>query len=218
MAERKGSVDAPAAARPGRPRSVRADRAILKATLELLAEAGYAGMSVEAVAARAGVGKTTIYRRWPSKDDLIIAAIESLHAEVPIVEVGNLRAAMLALVQNTLSDRRSALITHLFARLVGEATVNPALWQVFETLTVRPRFDAMITLIEHAIDRGELRDDADPWLMLDLLAGALFFRLLVTSRLTATPPEYPERLLETLWQGIGTPSAARPEAADERAP
>ena len=79
--------------KPGRPRSARAHQAILAAALALLAEEGFEAMSMEGVAALAGVGKSTIYRRWASKEELLIEAVSSIHAEAPIVDTGNIRAS-----------------------------------------------------------------------------------------------------------------------------
>ena len=75
-AEQAVPLEEAAAKGPGRPRDPEADRAILEATIEILGEEGYEGLSIEGVAARAGVGKTTIYRRWTSKAELVVAAIQ----------------------------------------------------------------------------------------------------------------------------------------------
>ncbi|MGH2503871.1 MAG: helix-turn-helix domain-containing protein, partial [Ktedonobacterales bacterium] len=78
--------------RPGRPRSAQADQAILDAALELIAQEGIQGMSIEGVAARAGVGKTTIYRRWPNKDALALDALRTVKPPIVSFDTGNLRS------------------------------------------------------------------------------------------------------------------------------
>src|SRR5260370_10613411 len=85
--------------KPGRPRSAQAHKAIIDATLELLAEEGFQGLSIEEVAARAGVGKTTIYRRWPSKDELVMEAIRQVQIDVPAIDIGNFRNDLAALIK-----------------------------------------------------------------------------------------------------------------------
>src|SRR5260370_18750172 len=85
--------------KPGRPRSAQAQKAIIDATLELLAEEGFQGLSIEAVAARAGVGKTTIYRRWSSKEELVMEAIRQVQIDVPVMDTGNFRNDLAALLQ-----------------------------------------------------------------------------------------------------------------------
>src|SRR5437764_14075432 len=95
-----------AARPPGRPRSERADKAIVDATLDLLAEeGGVTGVSIEAVAARAGVGKTTIYRRWPNKEALIIDALAALKEPFPVPRGDSARDDLVALAHAFVSDR-----------------------------------------------------------------------------------------------------------------
>src|SRR5438067_8052092 len=114
----------PATRKPGRPRSARAHRAILAAALALLAEEGFEAMSMEGVAARAGVGKSTIYRRWASKEALLIEAVSSIHAEAPIVDTGNIRDDLLALARAGLQGSPRSALVRLFPRLLSEAATN----------------------------------------------------------------------------------------------
>src|SRR5580704_13775479 len=85
--------------RPGRPRSEAAEQAIIEATLDVFAEKGFEGVCVELVAARAGVGKATIYRRWPNKEELLLAALGSLKSPYPEPEGGSVRDDLLAIVR-----------------------------------------------------------------------------------------------------------------------
>src|SRR5580692_10743847 len=113
--------------RPGRPRSERADRAIIEATLSLLAESGAAGLCIEKVAARAGVGKSTIYRRWPGKEDLLLHAMASL--KVPLPEPRgrsvreDLKAVLGAMAEQSADPGRS----REYALLLGEGAKYPRL-------------------------------------------------------------------------------------------
>src|SRR5690242_16002774 len=91
--------------RPGRPRSEQAEQAIIEATLDLFAEQGFEGVCVEAVAARAGVGKATIYRRWPNKEELLLAAFGSLKSPFPEPAGESVRDDLLAMVKVMCADK-----------------------------------------------------------------------------------------------------------------
>lgn len=185
--------------KPGRPRSAQADQAIVKATLEELAEVGFEALSIEAVAARAGVGKTTIYRRWPSKDDLVIAAVATIHVHVPVIDTGNLREDLLALVRGTLEiSSEYPLIQKLFLRAMSDLRDKPEIFQVLLDRMILPRFRRFIELIERAKARGEIRRDLDTYIVLSVITGPIFYEL-------------------TLGEGVFGASAAGGEPAAELA-
>ena len=188
--------------KPGRPRSARAHQAILDAALELLAEEGFEGMSVEGIAARAGVGKTTIYRRWATKEDVIIDAVRGIHAEVPVIDTGNLRDDLLTLAKGTQREGPRSAIERLLPRALSVAQTNPAVFEVYRERLIAPRLKVIRQLIERAIERGEVRADLDPQLVVDMFTGALFFRMLITSHVAPPPPDFAEQLVNTLWHGI----------------
>ena len=130
----------------GRPRSIEAHQAILHATLELFADEGFDAMSIEAIAERAGVGKTTIYRRWDSKEELMLDAARSLQAEFPIVDTGNLRDDMihlLKLVWDMISS--NSLLEKLYVRIIGESRANPDLFRLFYEHQLGPRLQHLST-------------------------------------------------------------------------
>jgi AcrR family transcriptional regulator len=144
----------------GRPRSIQSHQAILKATLELQAGEGIEGMSIEDVAARAGVGEATIYRRWASKDDLIIDAILALCADVPVIDTGNIRNDLITLMQKAFQARsRNPLFTKVVFKLVSEVESNPAIFQAFYSRIIAPRMQQLGELLERAQARGQLRPD-----------------------------------------------------------
>ncbi|HEY7349863.1 MAG TPA: TetR/AcrR family transcriptional regulator [Ktedonobacterales bacterium] len=189
--------------KPGRPRSAQANQAILRATLEELAEVGFEALSIEAVAARARVGKTTIYRRWPSKTELVLEAISVIHAEVPVIDTGSFRDDMLAMMRGAF-QLRTTLVEQLLFKAMGEVKSNPEVFQVFVARHVTPRFQAIYQMIERAKARGELRQDIDPALITSLMAGPFFFQALFTSILpTPTPsPDLAEKLVDAVLYGI----------------
>ena len=168
------------AAQRGRPRSQEADRAILTATVELLAERGLAAMSIEEVAARAGVGKTTIYRRWPSKGLLALDAfVASVREEQPLPDTGTLRgdllAALYAWVRAVTQTPMGSMLTGLIAEAQHDAELRGA-WRdrVIEPLRSQHRI-----MLDRAIARGEIPSGVDRDVVLDLFFGAAEHRLLL---------------------------------------
>ena len=162
--------------RPGRPRSEQAEQAIIEATLDLFAEQGFEGVCVEAVAARAGVGKATIYRRWPNKEELLLAAFGSLKSPYP--EPGGVCArddlvAMLSVMCADMADPRKA---RRYALLLGEGRKYPRLMERYTETVVRPRREAMRAVIRWGIESGELRADTDVEIAQLSLTGTVLAR------------------------------------------
>lgn len=191
----------------GRPRSVESHQAILDATLELLAEEGMQGTSIEAIAARAGVGKTTIYRRWSTKDELFDEALGEFHIHMQIVDTGHFREDLLT----SLRDIQQHLDTHpllkgLFLRVIGEAQTRPELMQIFYEQVFAKRIGHVINFFAQAQVRGELRRDLEPFFIATLILGPLLHNLLVGSLLPIpySRQKLPERILDAVLQGIGT--------------
>ena len=164
---------------PGRPRSEASHQAIIEATLELLIEVGYGSLTMEAVRARAGVGKATIYRRWSSKEELVRDAIVFLHDEFETPDTGSLRGDYEALAK-VVRASASRGGTTLMPRLLGEAVNDPELFAIFRANLVEPRRAALRTVLERAVARGEIREGLDLELVLDLFAGPAVYRLLIT--------------------------------------
>jgi AcrR family transcriptional regulator len=171
-----------AAARPiGRPRDERANRAILQATLELIAERGVHGFRTEDVAARARVGKGAIYRRHPSKDDLVMAAVAALvDEEIVVPDTGSTRADLLALMREAVELYRGSLPGRLMPNLVSAMAQRPELALIVREGFLTRRRLALTEVLRRGVDRGDLRPDVDLELVLDVLGGPLFYRLLIT--------------------------------------
>ena len=168
------------ATRVGRPRSPEADTAILDAATDLFIELGWDGLTMEGVAARAGVGKATIYRRYPCKVDLLMAAAERIgEKKGPVPNTGTLRGDLRVLALNyrrmlTASDAGRAIPVTLAA-----ASRAPEVCAAHRDY-IRERRAESAVVLERAIERGELRDEADVGLVLDLLAAPLFYRVFVS--------------------------------------
>ena len=159
--------------RPGRPRSEQAEQAIIEATLDLFAEQGFEGVCVEAVAARAGVGKATIYRRWPNKEELLLAAFGSLKSPFPEPKGVSVRDDLLAMVEVMCADKADPRKARRYALLLGEGEKYPRLMARYKETVVQPRRDAMRAVIRRGIQTGELRADTDVEIAMLSLTGAI---------------------------------------------
>ncbi|MEH1944376.1 MAG: TetR/AcrR family transcriptional regulator [Nostoc sp.] len=186
----------------GRPRSIQADRAILQATLDLLAEVGYESMSIEAIASRAGVGKTTIYRRYTSKEELVADAIESLRDDLAIPDTGSFWGDMDILIKNAAKKIDSPLGRQTLALIISTASSNPQFAEVYWTKYTKLRREAFSKVLERAKSRGEIHKDADVDLIIDLVSGSLYYALIFKP--TTEPVEaYMRRTMNLLIEGIG---------------
>jgi AcrR family transcriptional regulator len=171
-----------AAERPlGRPRDARADRAILEATLGLIAERGVHEFRTEDVATRAGVGKGAIYRRYRSKDELVTAAVAALVGEeIAVPDTGSTRADLLLLMREAVELYRSSLAGRLMPNLIGAMAQKPELARAVRDGFLAGRRGALSEVLRRGVERGDLRPDLDRELALDVLGGPLFYRLLIT--------------------------------------
>ena len=165
----------------GRPRDARADRAILEATLELIAERGVYEFRTEDVAARAGVGKGAIYRRYGSKDELVTAGIAALvNEEIVVPDAGSTREDLLVLMREAVELYRGSLAARLMPTLIGAMAQKPELARAFRDGFLAGRRAALSEVLRRGVERGDLRPELDVELALDVLGGPLFYRLLVT--------------------------------------
>jgi AcrR family transcriptional regulator len=175
--------DAAPARRGGRPRSTECELAILQATRELLVEDGVRGLTVEKVAARAGVAKTTIYRRWRDKDELALAVVlEMVEQVVMLPELGNTRAELLAFVNAAVEVLGSTLMGRVMQGLVSDLATDPELAQAFRDRVVSVRDAEVERLVQRGIARGDLRRDTDAGSAHELLIGPVYYRLLLTGQ------------------------------------
>lgn len=186
--------------RPGRPRSEKAEQAILDATLEALTERGIEGVSLEDVAVRAGVGKATLYRRWSGKEDLLIAAFGSLKRPLPEPEGTSVRADLTAMLASMATDADDPRYACQFSILNGEAERFPKLMDRYRDEVAEPRRDVIRAVIRRGIETGELRPDADVEITLLTLVGALLSRERQDPRLPAR--DFAERVIDEILRGI----------------
>jgi AcrR family transcriptional regulator len=162
----------------GRPRSIQSHQAMLQATLELLAEVGFDAMSIEAIAARAGVGKTTIYRRYASKEELVADAIESMREEVVIPDTGNLQGDLDALIQNAAQITLNPLGRQTVAMIISSASSNTQFAQIYWTKYLQPRRKTFAIVLERAKARNEIPTDLDSDLVFDTMSAIMLYALI----------------------------------------
>jgi AcrR family transcriptional regulator len=177
------SETAPTIRRRGRPRSSAAEQAILQATRELLVEGGVQGLTVEGVASRAGVAKTTIYRRWRDKDELALAVVlDMVEQVVELPELGDTRAELTAFVTAAVKVLGSTLMGRVMQGLVSDLATDPELARAFRERVVSVRDAEVRRLVERGIARGDLRPGTDPEAAHELLIAPVYYRLLLTGR------------------------------------
>jgi AcrR family transcriptional regulator len=166
----------------GRPRSEAARAAILDAALASVREVGYDALAIEAVATRAGVAKTTVYRHWPTKEALVAAAVERVVTHIAVPDTGTIGGDLRALVDDALALYRDPATAALLSGLVAAMARSERIARAVREGFLAVRRDAILRVLRRGMARGELRPDldADLDIAVDLLRGPLFFRALVT--------------------------------------
>jgi AcrR family transcriptional regulator len=191
----------------GRPRSAQSHQAILEATLALFAEVGLQGLSIEAIAERAGVGKTTIYRRWPSKEDVIKDALDLFRSGNPVPDTGNIRNDLLYIAREARElFNRNPLMGKLTIKLIAEIKTKPEIYRVFYEKLVAPRIQQFRQIVERAQERGELRPDLDATFILYLIFSSLVYGNIFNELINPDAQQVyePEVAVDALLCGIGT--------------
>jgi AcrR family transcriptional regulator len=185
--------------RPGRPRSEQADKAILAAALDLFAECGPDALGIEQVAARAGVGKATIYRRWPGKEDMLVDAIAALRSHLPQPQGRSVRADLIALLIAVCREAADPRRSRLFALLQGEGMRYPRLMATYIETVMQPRLDLVAAVLRRGVATGELREDTD------IEAAAFLFNGAVLASMYGSEPadtRYSRRIVGELLRGL----------------
>lgn len=163
----------------GRRRSGQAHQAILQATIDVLSQEGYRAMTIEAIAAKAGVGKKTIYRWWPSKAALALEALTaSTEEQVPFSDTGSLEGDLLAYFEHSFAGLRGKAGTAL-SGLAAEAQLDPEFAHEFQRMFIVPRKKALVALLQRGVQRGELAHETNLEVLADLIYGAKWYRFLL---------------------------------------
>lgn len=163
---------------PGRPRNPLADKAIQDAAIDLFVEQGFEAMSMEGVAARAGVGKTTIYRRWDSKEELVMEAVTCHFTSIEDPDRGSLREDLAHLLMTFQQTAVTTPVGRVFPRVVAEVAGGSALGRLYSRRVIEPRRQMLRSIFRRGIRRGELPTGTDIELGIELIMGPLMLRRL----------------------------------------
>jgi AcrR family transcriptional regulator len=186
--------------RPGRPRSERADRAILDAARALLTERRPREVTMEAIAERAGVGKATLYRRWSSREELALGLLEEITAgALPVDDMGDTRAELVALVRQTIAALSGSAMGPVVQGLVSELIGDPELRASMQERVISVRRQAVRDVLDRALARGDVRADLDVEIGAELLVGPVYYRLLVSGE--PLDDGLAERVVDSLMTG-----------------
>jgi AcrR family transcriptional regulator len=177
-------TDRPSPGRPGRKRSEESRLAILTAAVELTAEVGYAGLTIEGIAARSGTGKQTIYRWWPSKADVLLDALAAkAQLHIPVPDEGDYRSDLRRFLGDTFELGGRPQVVDLLRALMAEAQINDDFGRRFREEFLRQRRNALGEILTRARARGDLPAGLSPETVTDIVFGTLWYRVLATRRL-----------------------------------
>ena len=192
----------------GRPRDIRADEAILAATFRQLIDVGYGALSIESIAAAAGVAKTTIYRRHPTKKDLVIAAMTAATPFQPPPPELPTRQALEIFIRTAIHLLIDSGAFRILGSLLIEERREPGLLMTFRTQLLAPRRAMVETMLRRGIERGEIRPDIDPPLVTEMIAGAVMGHHVILG--LESSEAWIRGLVDHIWHAI----AREPPAAD----
>jgi AcrR family transcriptional regulator len=182
-------------------RSSRTEAAILEATRELLSESGVRHLTVEKVAARSGVAKTTIYRRWRSKEDLALAVlIDFVQSIVAVPRGDGVRSELVALLRGAVNSLGTTVMGRVMQGLVSELATNEDLSRAFRERVVALRVGEVRKIVQRGIERGELRPDTDVDLLHELLFGPVYYRLFLSGG--ALDRKLPAKIVDAVLPGF----------------
>jgi AcrR family transcriptional regulator len=196
----------------GRPRSEEAHRAILAAVIELLPEHGLKGLTIEAVAARAGVGKTTIYRHWETRNDLIVEALQQLRPPGPPADTGGLAGDLEAIVTLQRDRLEASTLPRTMPRVLADASEDPDLLDEIVRTAVLPIRGILEECVARAVDRGELREDVDRESLVDVLHSVPVYLLLLNGGDIGALAGVPTRIVAMLTDGVSSSSGGQASA------
>jgi AcrR family transcriptional regulator len=165
---------------PGRPRSLEADEAILEASVDVFAEVGFEALTMEGVAARAGVGKNTLYRRYPSKLDLVVSAVRCYtNVGAPPPDTGTTRGDVQAIVDDLVAIVTDTPMGRMLPILIAIRTRVPELDAAYAEIVSDKRARSA-AVVRRGIERGDFRVDVDADAVVDAFVSPIFYRFLVT--------------------------------------
>lgn len=176
------------------PRVARSKASIIEATVELLVEGGLADLSVDAIAERAGVSKATIYRHWDTRQQVVMEALMALKREEPIPDTGSLRDDLVQML-TSIANHLGTPSASIYSMLCGIAEHDAELAEMRRTFSAARR-GAMLSLLQRAVERGDLPAELDVELFIGRLVGPLFYVRM--TRGETPPPHWPEQLVDAV--------------------
>ncbi|MET7401690.1 TetR/AcrR family transcriptional regulator [Dactylosporangium sp. NPDC005572] len=186
---------------PGRPRSARVDEAIVEAVYDLLSAGQSAdAISIEAIAAKAGVGKATVYRRWPNKEALFIDAVTMMKGSLPEPRGESVRDDLIMLLQ-AMKNKRMEQYGRVTACLLPELVKSAEMHRVYQA-AIEPRRNVMRQVIQRGIETGELRADLDVELTLLMLSGPNLAQNMLNWNPNVPSEGFAEKLVDAVLRGI----------------
>jgi AcrR family transcriptional regulator len=198
----------PSPRRPGRPIEARPREAAIQATLDLVAEHGIRGLTTNAVAERAGISKATMYRRWRSKQELLVDAVAALVSDIGVPDTGTTHGDLLELMHNAVRVYSGSLEAGVMPSLIDAMSRDAELAGAVRSTFLTQRRAALRAVLERGVRRGDLRADLDVELALDVLGGPLFYRLLVTGG--PIDEQLAEGVADLIVRGFAPVAAPRP--------
>jgi AcrR family transcriptional regulator len=187
----------------GRPADPAIDEQLRRATLEVLAEDGWRGVTIDRIAARAGIARSTIYRRHGSLHGLLLMLMGDIYTQVPVPDTGDVRSDLVALMRDVADVWHDPRHVHYLSALVAAQHEDRHLADAYRA-QFRHRRSQTTTIIDRAITRGQLPADTDAELLLDFLAGIVAQRILLARE--PLSPEFPETVVTHLLHGFATPN------------
>jgi AcrR family transcriptional regulator len=181
--------------------------AIVTAFYDLLTESGHDKLTMDRVAARAGVGKAALYRRWRSKEQMLTELVAALgeDQDTPPPDLGNLRDDLRALLADTIDIGNDPLIRQVIAYVIATARSSPELIQAMRRLP-GPSREAAQVILQRAIDRGELAPGTDLQIALDIITGPMWMRVIIAGE--TLDPDYARRLTAMVLRALGADPAS----------
>jgi len=201
---RKAQGRRPPARRRGRPRSVSVDRALIRAALAEFVKSGYREMSMESIAARAGVSKVSLYRRWGSKLAVAADVLRLMSETAQPEDHRSLEADVRHLLRESIGSSGATASARVLMRTMGEISGNSELLALYRENLLAPRLDQMRLLVERARARGELRAGLSTDVAVAMIAGPIFlyFLSLLAEAEADLPADLPGALTRSILKGI----------------
>ncbi|WP_316520918.1 TetR/AcrR family transcriptional regulator [Kitasatospora brasiliensis] len=192
-----------AAVRRGRPRSEAAEQAIFTAVVDLMsAGTAMSELTIEGIAAAAGVGKATIYRRWPNKEALLVDVVGKLEAPMPEPTGQGARADLIATIDHMRRRGLAKRTRWVLKAALGQLHTLPELHNAYRERVIKPRREAALDVVRRAVAEGVLRDDLDVDLLGDLLMGPILYRSILWDDSDLEDPELARTMVDSLLGGL----------------